>query len=245
LLDAEIFTEPYWICPETDHDLRRKLLLATTDAEVLRALSGLVFNSFLSVIALLDIAYAHSVAPRYQLQPVLLSLAPRMKGGIEQIGGDTERPLYAASKRAMARGSLGIRDFVDTPEAIFLEFAAAAHIKLQCGHWPAEPLAPVEVARLLNSTAKEVDNLRSGEKRLTIHVVKLLLEKDFCPRTFAPLLFATHAWEVMLMRPDGALFVDAAYMRFWNMHCTDLRSRGHALEGGNIPWPHFLVRRPL
>lgn len=253
LFAAPVLEGPYWTMGGSD--LRRDLAAARDLPAVHAVLRGLAFKVFLSTVALFDVRFAEQAFGRHRPAPVFLLLAPRLKPGLERIGGHSGEERYAPRGRRR-----GFRDAVDTPLCRFFDVVAALSMLRDAGgggDWPPAAPALSDVYRVFGGGGRAagpraLDKMRHGENKITVRDLDRLLQGRSLPE-FGPLMFAAHAWEAVLVRkagrsgkkPVSAMVPDGDYLPFWEMHKASSRGRDRAALDGAVPWPDYLLRPSL
>lgn len=271
LLPPEYWQQPFG----PGDGVRQSLRSASTMVEAETAVQMLGWNCQLSVMALWDHEFRGSMFATFKVAPLFLFLMPREKGAraacvrgardMVELPFDLLFQLVAAIYirlygRWNDRGDARRRHLVARDPHLWPVTAPSARDMAACFKGSAEPQSAD--GQGTDDYKKLIDRLMSGDRPLTAEAFNNatkpppLMKDGRCiggsiENGFMPLLIAAHLWDMRLVRrakrskPSRVVQCNSEYLRFWNMHRSDLQARGFDVAGGDIPWPAYLQERWL
>jgi len=249
LLDANFLTDDYWRCPSTETDMRLELCETDDWAIVQTVIVRLRHNCILSIVALWDLEFCASAFDRFELLPLLLHLAPKIKSGLTVRPGNTGAEITFV----IPKGYKGFGDLIDRPMSLLVDVNSCLLYYREHHRWPERSPTVAKSAEILGTTQQKLAKLRSSRHRMTATQYQLLLNsKKLGVGDLMPLLAAAHIWECLLFPQSSgkgrgekkAMIPDEGYLHFWKKHKAALEARGYVFDG-NIPWPSFWARPPI
>lgn len=253
LLGSNFLSNNDWLCPSHETDMKSELREAKTWVQAITVIARLRYNSVMSFMALWDIAYSNSIFPRFESIPLFLLLAPRIRAEVQCSVDSVGDGLHLWHPKKSAK----YREMIDLPPSLLLEVVAALLLyskdrKFSDGAIQLRDMVTLFGSGITKKTEdqpKKLDRLRSGRDKLTIATFLRLIPNKEAGWELVPLLYAAHTWNILLCPPCAAnerkvIIPDDVYLRFWTTHRSALTAKGYAVDGGNIPWPTYLLRSP-